>query len=244
MKYTSFFILFFSFSSLFGLNDVMKVKLSGNSYSDETVIRFLPGATQGFDSQWDAHKFFSLNPNVPQIFTRSNITDLAINALPPLLRDTVVELRMIIPVAGTYSIQGIEAGAFQQGVSVILEELSTGNVYDLRSGNIFYFTMDTAGLNSAIRFVVRFYAPVITSFDSIIFEDDIAIQWNEVSLSIIAHTSGKRVVKIYDVSGKLYRSILFHEPHATIDLMGYAKGTYVVNVESEGSILIKKILLR
>src|SRR6267378_3327803 len=52
------------------LKDAIKLKVSGNSYSDETVIRFLEGASPGFDSNYDAWKLFSPNQNVPSIFTK------------------------------------------------------------------------------------------------------------------------------------------------------------------------------
>ncbi len=245
MKYTSFLILFLFFSPVFGLNDVMKVKLSGNNYSDETVVRFLPGATQGFDSQWDAHKFFSLNPNVPQIFTRSNITDLAINALPSLLRDTVVELHMLIPSAGTYTIQGIEAGAFQQGVSVLLEEISSGNLYDLRTGSIFSFTMDTAALNSPVKFIVRFIAPpVITSAGATCLPGLNFIYAEGSLLHINSDLALGQIIDIFDSNGRL----VFRQMHATafpeVDITDYKPGVYLVRIMTATGSFSRRILLQ
>src|ERR1035437_814833 len=65
--------------------DALKIKIAGNGYSDETVIRFLPGSSVDFDECCDAWKLFPTINNVPSIFTKTSNGDaLAINSLPSL----------------------------------------------------------------------------------------------------------------------------------------------------------------
>lgn len=60
---------------------VIRLSVSGDIGSDETIIRFLDEATEQFDTNMDAFKLFSPNPNVPQIYTISQNNNLAINSI-------------------------------------------------------------------------------------------------------------------------------------------------------------------
>jgi len=65
-------------------NDISLIRLdiSAEGMHDETVVKLMPGATDGYDSQYDAHKLFSFNTNHPQIFSTAN-GKMSINTLPP-----------------------------------------------------------------------------------------------------------------------------------------------------------------
>jgi len=66
-----------------GKNNVVRLSAIGNSYKDETVIRFLNDALPEYDGSYDANKFFSANKSVPQIYSLTNNgNELAINSLP------------------------------------------------------------------------------------------------------------------------------------------------------------------
>ena len=54
--------------------------------SDEVVIRFIEGTTDGFDLNLDASKLFSFNEDVPQLSIKSGKQVLAINTLPQIKR--------------------------------------------------------------------------------------------------------------------------------------------------------------
>ena len=51
------------------VSDIVRLEVSGNGYTDETVIRFLDDATSGFDGQWDAHKLFGSVAEAPAIYS-------------------------------------------------------------------------------------------------------------------------------------------------------------------------------
>ena len=66
-----------------GDNDYSLVRLTvtANNVTDETVVKLKEDATEGFDGNYDAHKFFSFNSNYPQIFSTAN-GNMSINTLP------------------------------------------------------------------------------------------------------------------------------------------------------------------
>ncbi|MEW6468009.1 MAG: PKD domain-containing protein [Bacteroidota bacterium] len=142
------------------LNDALKIKIAGNNYTDETVIRFVQGATPQFDANYDAWKLFSPNPAVPGIYTRCQAGELSINAFGSMNADTAVDLYLIIPAAGPYSINATEIGAFSQGCCIMLEDLQTGGFYDLRSAGSYAFNLAVATVSSPAAFRVHFRIPV------------------------------------------------------------------------------------
>lgn len=157
-------------TSAFAVTNVQKLKIAGNSYTDETVIRFLQGASPDFDGSYDAWKLFSGNPNVPSLFTKCPSGELSINALPLMQSDTSVELFVVVPAQGTYTITGQEYGIFDNGCCIMLEDLQTGNYFDLRTGTSYPFTLNISSVNSPPRFKVHFRVPaIITTLDASCF---------------------------------------------------------------------------
>jgi PKD repeat protein len=145
------------------LSDALKVKIVKGTSADETVIRFLPLATTGFDGSYDAYKLFSTSTIVPAIFTKADpITELSINALPALEAQNDVALFMHIKVAGIYTLQAIEMGTgFQPGIGITLEDLQTGLLYSFRNGQSVTLPMTVNTVSSPNRFVVHI-APAMT----------------------------------------------------------------------------------
>lgn len=199
----------FSFSSyLFSITDALKLKIQSGSYSDETVIRFLPSATPGFDASYDAWKIFSSNPLVPAIYTQiDSVSNLSINALPSLVDEQHLTVFTYAGNTGSYTITATEIGIFSPSVSIILEDTETGNNIDLRQSNVYSFTVNdiTAHNTNRNRFIIHFYEQTITSIFPTSTGGNIVLvsQPNAVNISsssIIAQ------LNIYNLSGQLIYS--------------------------------------
>ena len=70
----------------------IRLELSGNSFKDETVILLSEGASEDFDNEIDAHKLFSFNTDVPQIYSTAN-DFMAVNALPLSTAEIPIDVR-------------------------------------------------------------------------------------------------------------------------------------------------------
>lgn len=78
-------VLLLIFLTSAAYSQLVNVQLKNNVYQDETVIRFIQGATDNFDSNFDAYKLFSINQNVPSISSVIDTgVDLSINSYPQL----------------------------------------------------------------------------------------------------------------------------------------------------------------
>jgi hypothetical protein len=141
--------------------DAIKLRIDGNNYFDETIIRFVSDATEGFDGNYDAWKLFSYNTQVPSLYTQiDSVSPLSINALPALAGKTVVDVHANVNVAGVYMITPTEVGPFQPGICITLEEIATGNYYDMRSGVTPSFSLPPGNNNGQPRFRLHFSTPV------------------------------------------------------------------------------------
>ncbi len=105
--------------------DIVKLKVSGNNYSDETAVYFREEATTGFDGNMDAYQIASFEDSAPYIYSVAN-GGMAINVLPE-----VVTVPMNVKVGtetGTYTIETVSNGEFSE---LYLKDLSTGEITDL-----------------------------------------------------------------------------------------------------------------
>jgi hypothetical protein len=110
------------------VSNLVRLQVSGNGYTDESVVRFLPEATNGFDSDYDAYKLFGEVSDAAQIYSIGN-TSLAINALPETT-DVPVGIRV-----GTEGIYTIDATEINDLNNVVLEDTKTGTLTDLKNSN-------------------------------------------------------------------------------------------------------------
>lgn len=128
--------------STLAVNDLVKLRLTcHNGYYDETVVRFMPGATDYHDPCCDAWKMFSPSPDVPHIYTKeASSFSLAINSFDYLAGDTVVDVFSEIRVAGAYELS-ITQLELNPGVKAYLQDMITGSVYEISESTVLNLTL-------------------------------------------------------------------------------------------------------
>jgi hypothetical protein len=140
--------------------NVLKLKVSGNGFWDETAIYLSDSATVHYDTQFDAAKFFSLNTAVPSLSSVVDTVDLSINCIPAINTSTVIPLRVLIGsgTSGTYTISIDTLQNMSVSSCLILEDKLTGSMTDLRAGNSYSFTI--ADTTQAPRFLIHIGAAI------------------------------------------------------------------------------------
>ena len=127
----------------FSNNNAFRFKISGNNYTDETIIRMLNGATENFDGNYDAWKLFSPNTNVPSIYTQIAVgQELSINALPEYTTDKSVTIYTNIPVSGTYTLLIEEVFPLTANYKVSLTDISSNTHYTILGDTSIVFTLN------------------------------------------------------------------------------------------------------
>ncbi|MCD4673373.1 MAG: hypothetical protein K8R77_11985, partial [Anaerolineaceae bacterium] len=101
------------------VNNMVRFLAEGNGKTDETVILFDEDATEEFDGNYDAHKFFAYDVSYPQIYSIAD-KNIAINTLP---ETEWVQLGFKAGISGEYTISATEINDIS---SVWLEDTFTG----------------------------------------------------------------------------------------------------------------------
>ena len=139
---------------------ILRLRISGNGYYDETAISFNDSATIHYDKNYDAMKLFSSNVAVPSLSTIADGKDMSINSLPWLNASTVIPVRALIGsgTSGTYTITVDSVMNLPMGSCLVLEDLTTGIMTDLRSALSYSFYI--ADTTSAPRFLIHIGDPL------------------------------------------------------------------------------------
>ncbi|PCI96945.1 MAG: hypothetical protein COB15_08785 [Flavobacteriales bacterium] len=135
------------------LNNAFRFKITGNGYSDETIIRLVNGASVNFDGSYDAWKLFSLNPNVPSLYTQiSPGQELSINALPDYTKDTSIIIYTHIPANGTYTLNIEELFPLTSNYKVSITNLNTNTHYRILGDTSIVLSLDTQQYSPTFMF--------------------------------------------------------------------------------------------
>lgn len=196
---------------------ILKIGLSGKGYSDETVVRFSGNATEGFDGQLDALKFFSFNSNVPGIATRLDTSDFSINSLPLLTDDLSLPLKVLVGITDTYTIELKALSNLPSSSCVILEDLVTGTQTDLRITPTYSFHINKSTV--APRFLIHIGKPIeIETLSTVCHESSNGVltaqglgngpwdyTWKDAGGTIIqSHTNWSTADTLYNLTAGMY----------------------------------------
>jgi hypothetical protein len=167
--------------------DIVRLEVSGNGFTDETVIRFLSAATTGFDGEWDAHKLFGSVPSAPAIYSSEN-GKMSINSLPPA---TSIPLGVYAGTSGEFTISATETTDFPD---VILEDIALATFTNLKSKS-YTFNYE---VNSGDRFILHFSPTGVPENEADLV--NIYSNQRDVYVSVPDNTSGEIIV--YNLLGQ------------------------------------------
>ena len=210
------------------VTDLLKVQVTGNGYTDDMAIRFLDDATDGFDFNYDAHKMFAYNVEIPQIYSMAN-GYMAINALPAT---NMVPAGFRTAIPGEFTISATETSEFN---NVVLEDLFTGEQTDLLSDS--YTFAGTVDDNEA-RFIIHF-TPLAVG-DNLAEASNIYSYHKNIYVTVPENTKG--YITVYDMMGKEVANAAINSTLNTITLEKSAY--YVVKVLSNESIVTEKVFIK
>jgi len=133
--------------------------LNANRNADETIVRFLPQATRGFDSDYDAYK---LPGGFVNISTMPDSTlNLSINSMPfPVVSDSL-RIRFT-NASGNLRFVFTNLDSFLGNLIVMLKDGFTGTKRVIQNNDTIPFTVTANPNTSGKRFTLVFFYPPIT----------------------------------------------------------------------------------
>lgn len=209
-----------------GNNNAFRFKISGNNYTDETIIRMFNGATENFDGSYDAWKLFSSNTNVPSIYTQiAPGQELSINALPEYSMDKSVTIYTNIPVSGTYTLLIEEVFPLTANYKVSLTDISSNTHYSILGDTSIVFTLNQQ------QEVATFTFNISTPF-SVNATNESCFNSGDGTIDLIKHGNSNWDYEILDLSNNI-----LHSGTATTDsihINNIAAQTYLVRSFNKG----------
>ena len=134
--------------------DLLKLEIAKNGvHADEMVIRFDDNLTNGFDSEADARIFQAYQVNSARINSSYNGVDYSINSLQTPTGLMEIPVTVNVPSSGTYELNVTEIDAILPFGCVVIEDLVTGTVLDLKTAPSYSFYANIT--NSGPRFMIK-----------------------------------------------------------------------------------------
>lgn len=135
------------------LDQILKISISGNGFTDPSYILFKSNAGLNFDREYDLLKMTSSAASVPHIFSiteEENPQWLAINAISAPQSETHIPLGLKIGSDGVYRLNFEGLNSFENTQDFYLKDNLTGDLFDIRQNATVEFTHSTS--NAANRF--------------------------------------------------------------------------------------------
>ena len=184
-------------------NNLLLIHADAGNKSDEAVIRFANGATNIYDSEWDAYKMTG-GENAPQLgsLTADGIS-LSINSLSLSGKPVSVPVTFSLNAdANTrFSFSGLDTFTAYQAIN--LEDKQTGELIDLKQKPEYVFSHNAG--NTADRFVLHFGSPAGIE-DAGNHNISSWVSGNTFYLSTPVYVGEKAKVEVFSISGQLLYS--------------------------------------
>ena len=215
--------------------DMLKLKITGNGYMDETFIRFHEQATDGFDQQFDAYKLAGID-EAPQLYSIIPNEKAAVNTLPVLTSRKDVSLGLKVGKASTYEISAEGINSFDPEVSVFLEDLKLGTSLNLRTNAVYSFIASPGDIEN--RFILR-----IEGSTGIKEQGIRDVEVDALNGNIRINYSGLSTGNIYVFSavGQLVANSAIHTGETLLHIN--ASGMYMVKVITGKNSVTQKVVV-
>jgi hypothetical protein len=219
--------------------NVLRINIKKDSWSDEYVLAINKNATQDFDNGYDAYKMLQNSP-APLIYSTIGNTKLAVSSIPDIEIGDRVPLKFIPKDGGDceLTVDGLEV--FIPELPVYLEDKKTQYFQNLREYPDYSFHSEM--VDEIDRFVIHFSNPMGL--------DDLANPLNEVNIwswqnTVIVNTPGgfSGELSIYNMLGKHVVSSVLQEGRNEVEITG-SEGFFIVKVATEKGIKSKKVLIK
>lgn len=221
----------------------LRIKISGFGYSDETLIRFNPEASNRYDGLYDASKFYSYNREIAQIYTldKQNI-EYAIQSIPNITDNEVVPLNLYIGTEGFYELT-FDKSHLSENCNIILEDKLTHQFIDLNSQDKYSFFATYT--DQVDRFLLHFYQNQQVFNLSTNEKTAQNLEVYTIGKTIYVYNPSEKpentIIKIYCLSGEClyekelnFNGLISFEP----DLID---GVFILTMQSGNKLFNKKI---
>lgn len=214
----------------------IRLILSNADFKDDLVVMLHEGATEGFDAGLDARKL--RNPNL-SFFSLQEEKELAIQAVSKNAEEVILPLTYDVLEPGEFTIQIEEAQDLSGDLEILLHDIQTGEVYDLRD-------------HLSVALALKPQDEQLPSFNLVIrrqilsqeeFAERTMVYVNEGFLKVKSRQLIKSFV-LYDLKGRVAYSNLGLNTLGYRTIKPYDPGVYIVHLGLENGVETHKIVVK
>ena len=228
---------------------LVQLTLAGASsrLADDAYVYFEQGATEGFDTQYDAEKL----PNTTGLNISTSLAgkQLAIDGRLPLgTTQRVVPLAVGVPAVGMYTFTATQLLNLS-AVPVYLRDLQTGTVTDLRLTPSYQFTVSNAAALIQGRFELVFSPQQALATAPAALAQQVGLYPNPAQTSAFLElpaSLGRQAVTatLVDALGRVVRTVVLPAQGALahpLDLRGLSTGVYALRLNTSAGTVVKRL---
>ncbi len=218
-------------------NTKLKLKVSNENYSHESIICFNENANNDYDL-YDSNILFADNEEVPHIYTVIGDNELVINTYEnPMTENLAVNVGFKVGVEGDYTISTNVFDAFSSEQNLYLEDKVTNEFINLQDNLTYNF--HTEATDGADRFVLHFSKKNLEK----IADKSVKIYSYEKNIYIDNPFENANVI-VYDITGrKVFEKFLNEKNIIKLDI-NQKSGTYFVKFYSNNKIVNEKVIIK
>jgi len=220
-----------SFKNTNSEQQIIRLQLTDNELTDETVIRITNEATQGWDGNLDAHKLFSFNDDYPQIYSTEN-GFMSINSLPESVE--TIPLDVVGTNGNQMTISATEFGDFTE-LLLFDEYLDEFTDLTKEDYNFIYSNSITS------RFFLSFLTTDIDEELNLSQRSFYAYSSNR-EIKVVLENSDFATISIYNLLGQEIITKTIHSTEASFDVD--KTGYYIVKVSDGKYTETQKVIIK
>ena len=221
-------------------NPLLRIQIKTEKYSDECIIRFKEGASESWDGDFDALKFLSEKPEVPQIFTLINPEiQASINTLAKQLDHYEIPLLSRVENDGFYKVSISNVSTLIREYDMVLMDNISGEIHKIvkdscyhlyiLSGETEQFILDLKSKTTTVQERKELNISIDVSSDGGVEVGNIPTELIGGTLNAIA-LDGKEVYSS-EINNRTLKFFIYHQ------------GIYIILLRLNHNVLTKKITI-
>ena len=213
------------------------IKLVANDFAGQTaqesVVRFNPEATSGFDPAFDSQFFAGY---APQFYSVSNNEKLSTNCLPGFNGETAIPFRFIKNNSTNFTIEATGIETLEPASTIYLRDIKLGIDFNLSENPVYAFT--SAEGDDPNRFELKFGTVGINDTPA---AQTVVAYYNAGSLYISA-VEGTTNIGIYNIQGQNLTNHELHGSGLQNLSLNLPSGVYFARIINDGKMQTVKII--
>ncbi len=228
------------------VKNIVKLNVANQDGVDQLAIGTVNGGTENYNPEIDMAKMMN-NPSEthPELGMVIDNRILAIKAFENLIPSRSIPLHLIAKVDGIYTFSVAEFSNTENNLNAYLVDVEANKKVKLKVGAKYSVALTNSIYNN--RFYLNYENSEVALSDSEVSLNDVDFFNNNESLSIINNGDAKASdIVLYDMSGKLLmqQGVNLSKGVSTVELPSLAQGIYMVKIQSNNSLVTKKIIIK